>query len=49
MLPLTVKGKEATLAVILMTADMQMRKRGVEGFCDHPYPHPIPLSKKVTA
>lgn len=30
MLPLIIKGKEATLAVIPMIAD-------VEGFCDNPY------------
>lgn len=29
MLPLTIKGKEATLAVIPMIADTQLRKRDV--------------------
>jgi hypothetical protein len=37
MIPLTIKCKEATFAVILMTAGTQMRKRDMEGFCDDPY------------
>lgn len=36
MLPLTIKGKEATLAVIRIIA-------GVEAFCDNPYSPPTPL------
>lgn len=46
MLQLTVKSKEATLAVILMTADSQLKKRGMQGFCDNLYPLPIPSLKK---
>jgi hypothetical protein len=38
MLPLTIRGKEATLAVILMTADSQLRKRDIEGYFDNSYP-----------
>lgn len=38
-LPLTIKGKEDTLAVLLMTADSQLIKRGMEGFYDNPYPY----------
>ena len=34
-LPLTVKRKAATLAVMLMTADTQLRKRDI---FDNPYP-----------
>jgi hypothetical protein len=36
-LPLHVKGKEAPLAVVAMTADAQLRKRDTEGFGDNPY------------
>jgi hypothetical protein len=28
------KGKEATFAMVLMTADSEVRKRHIEGFCD---------------
>lgn len=38
MLPLTVKGNEATFSVTLMFADTQFRKRHMEGICDSPYP-----------
>lgn len=38
MLLLTVKGKEATFAIVLMTADSQLRKRDIEGFCKNPSP-----------
>lgn len=31
MLPLTVKGKEATFAIVLVTTDSQLRKRDMEG------------------
>jgi hypothetical protein len=37
---LTVKDKEATLAMVLMTADSQLRKRGLGAFCDITYPLP---------
>jgi hypothetical protein len=39
-LPVTVKGKEDTFAVALMTSDSQLRKRDIEGFSDSPHPHP---------
>lgn len=42
--PLT-EGKEATFAMVLMTADSQLRKRDMKGFCDNPYPHPTAPSK----
>lgn len=44
-LPLTVKGKEATIAMVLMTADAQLRKRDTGGFYDNPDLHsnPTPL------
>ena len=42
MLPQTVKGMEATFAVVSMTADSQLRKRDTEGFCDN---HSLPLKK----
>ena len=35
--PLAVKSKEDTFAVILITADSQLRKRDMEGFCDNPF------------
>jgi hypothetical protein len=42
MLLLTVKGKEATFAVILMTSDLRVeKKRYTEGLCDKHYPHHI--------
>ncbi|MEJ1278465.1 CD82 antigen [Cricetulus griseus] len=47
MLLLTVKDKEATFVVTSKTADSELRKGDIEGFCDNPYPHPIP--PKVTA
>lgn len=40
MLPLIVKSKEATFALILMMADAQLRGRDMEDFCDSPYPYP---------
>ena len=39
---LTLKGKEATFAVLSMTADAQLSEEDMEGFCDNPYPHPHP-------
>jgi hypothetical protein len=56
LLPLTVKRKEATFAVISMTTGAQLRVRDMEGFCDSPYPILNPysthkncsLDKKVT-
>lgn len=41
-LPLTVKSKEATFAVVSMTADAQLRGRDVEGLCDKPGFPPTP-------
>jgi hypothetical protein len=41
-----VKDKEATLTVTLMTADAQLRKRDMDGFCDKPYSYPTPTPKK---
>lgn len=35
MLLLTVKVKEATSAIVLLTTDSQLRKRVIEGFCDN--------------
>lgn len=37
MFPLTVKSKEATFAVISMTADAQLKGRDMEGFRDNHY------------
>lgn len=37
-LPLTVKVKEVTFAVVGMTTDSQLRKRNIQDFCDNPYP-----------
>lgn len=45
-LPLTVKGREATFAVVLMIAVSQWRMRGIEGFCDNLY---YPQLPKVAA
>ena len=45
-LQLTVKGKEATFAVVLITTDSQLRKRDLKGFCNNPYPHFTPTHKK---
>lgn len=39
LLPLTVKGKEGSFATVLMTADPQLRKRDIGGFCDNTYPY----------
>jgi hypothetical protein len=44
---LTVKVKEATFAVILMTADSQLREENREGFCDNFY-HLSPAPQNVT-
>jgi hypothetical protein len=46
MLPLAVKDKEATFALVLMTADPQLRKRDIEGFWQ-PLPHPIHKSNSL--
>jgi hypothetical protein len=46
MLPLTVKGREATFAVVSMIAHLLLRKMDKEGFCDNPY---TTTSTKVTA
>lgn len=35
-MPLTVKNKEASFAVLSMTADAQLRGRDIEGFWDNP-------------
>ena len=48
MFPLTVENKETAMTVISMTADAQLRKRDMEGFCDNFYPNPNP-HPKVTA
>jgi hypothetical protein len=37
MILLTTKNKEATFAMILMTADTQLKGRNMEGFCVNPY------------
>jgi hypothetical protein len=39
-LVLAAVGKEDTFALTLMTADSQLRKRFIKGFCDKPYPPP---------
>ena len=39
---LTVQSEEASLAVVSMIADAQMRKRGIQDFCDQSYPNPKP-------
>ena len=49
MLLLTVKSKEATLAVTLMSAYSQLKRKGMEGFCDNLYPLLIPIPQNVTA
>lgn len=46
MFPLTVKGKKATFAVVMMTADSQLRKRDLYIFCDNLYPPTPPYSPK---
>ena len=50
MFPLTVKDKEATFAVVSMTADSQLRKRDTEGFDDNPFlnPHSTPSPTVTT-
>lgn len=40
-LPLTAKGKEATLAMEMMNTDSQLRE-AQEGVGDNPYSHPAP-------
>lgn len=43
---LTVKNKESTFAMVLMTADRQLRRKDMEDFCDNLYslsPPPPPL------
>lgn len=42
-----VKGKEATFAIVLMSADSQLKNKDIEGLYDNLYPHPTP--QKVTA
>lgn len=42
----SVKGREATFAVVLMTVDSQLGQRDVEGLCNGLSPAPPP---KVTA
>lgn len=42
MLPLTIKGKEAAFATVLMAVDSQLRNTDIEGSCDNPYPHHNP-------
>lgn len=44
------KGTKASLAVILMTADTQLRVGDSEGFCDNPYLNPtttLPLKSNI--
>jgi len=49
MLPLTLTGKEATFAVVSMTADSQLRKRDMEGFWDDHYPpNPDSFQRKAS-
>lgn len=45
---LIVKGQGALFDMALMTRDSQLRNRDIEGLCDNPNPHAIPLLKKVT-
>lgn len=47
MLPVTVKGKEATFAVILLTVDTQFRRKDMDGSCDHPYPLTTPPRSSI--
>jgi hypothetical protein len=42
MLPTAIKGKEATLAMVLVTADSPLRKRDTEDLCDN---SSLPLKK----
>lgn len=39
----SLRGKETTFTTVLLTADSQLRNRGIEGFCENLYlePHPI--------
>jgi hypothetical protein len=46
MLPETVKGEEASFAVVSMTADSELRKRVIEGFRDNPYLFAPPPKKR---
>lgn len=39
MLLLTVEGKEATFAVVLVTANSQWREGDIQGFCDNSFPY----------
>ena len=45
MLLLTIKGKEATFAMVLMTADSLLRRKDIKGFYDNSY-LPIPPQKQ---
>jgi hypothetical protein len=49
MLSLAVKGKEVPFSVASMIADIQLRKRNIEGFCDNPYPSNPPTLPKAIA
>lgn len=42
--PADYTGKEATFAMLSITADVQLTKRDMEG-CDSIYPTPIPPNK----
>ena len=46
MFPLIVKDKKATFVLVSMSADSQLRKRVIEGFCHNPA---YSTSPKVTA
>lgn len=45
MFPLIVKSKEPTFAMILMTADTQLRRKDMEALCDNLYSLSHPLLK----
>lgn len=45
MFPLVVKFKEASFAIVAMTADIQTRKGDRGGFWDNPYSHRPPPPK----
>lgn len=47
MLPLMVKVKKATFAMILMTVNSQLRNRDLDGFCDYTYSHSPRKSNKL--
>ena len=49
MLLLNGKDKEAAFAVVLMTADSQLRKRDIEGFCVNPYNKHLLLLQRTWA